>query len=410
LVSINTLIARLSSKDRQIINLLVDPLKYIASFIDFLYPKDNKTIVVGSNTGEYASGSPKALFEYIRENHPDYKVYYYLPYQENSGYRQMLKYIIRFAPYFFRAKFLITSHPPSDFYPFFWSKRKVLINTWHGTPLKAMFFADSGDSKRNLKRIAQLSLKISAFMVSSRLEAALLTKCFLVNPGKFCYTGQPKNDNLFNGKVDPTVFHGLEDVLKNNKAILYCPTYRRDRETRFFPFENFQVDELNRFLKENHLVILIRGHVYEKGPWSKYLGERIIDFGFNRCHDINSALPGIDILVTDYSSIYIDYFLLDRPCIFIPYDLDEYESGRGLLLDDYEFWTPGHHVLTYDEFIRALKDILSGNDAFISRRREINRQLNYYQTGDSCRKVFELIENWSKYQKNGPAQAVFPEK
>jgi CDP-glycerol glycerophosphotransferase (TagB/SpsB family) len=81
LVSINTLVARLSSKDKQIINLLVDPLKYIASFIDFICFKDKKTIVVGSNTGEYASGSPKALFEYIRENHPDYKIYYYLPYK-----------------------------------------------------------------------------------------------------------------------------------------------------------------------------------------------------------------------------------------------------------------------------------------------------------------------------------------
>jgi CDP-glycerol glycerophosphotransferase (TagB/SpsB family) len=393
---ISQCIAQLSQRQISLILIILKPFEYLAAFLDFLYPKDNKTIVFGSETGEFVSGSPKALFAHIKENHPEYKVYFYTPFKKSLETYAKIKYILKFAHIFFKAKFLVSSHPPSDFYPFAWSNRKVLINTWHGTPLKAMFFADSGDTKSNLKRILWLNKKISAFIVSSKLEAATLAECFLINPRKFYYLGQPRNDILLKNPADKTLPNIIGTIPEYKKVILYCPTYRRDAPTEFFPFDDFDLQHLNNFLEENKIIILLRGHVYNKKSEKENFSERVIDFGFEICNDVNLILPEVDIMVTDYSSIYIDYLLLDRPCIFVPYDLEEYKRKRGLLYDDYDFWAPGHKVLTYKEFIAAIGEIVSGRDVYKNRREEINRQFNYYQTENSCEKVFKLIENWKK--------------
>jgi CDP-glycerol glycerophosphotransferase (TagB/SpsB family) len=122
------------------------------------------------------------------------------------------------------------------------------------------------------------------------------------------------------------------------------------------------------------------------------LSDRIIDFGFEICPDINPVLPEIDVLITDYSSIYLDYLLLNRPCIFIPHDIEQYKEGRGLLLDDYDFWAPGYKVKSFMEFLESLKCSLSGLDPYKTHREEICRQFNYYQTDNSCEKLLNLLE------------------
>lgn len=392
MMSMNQFIAQLSQRQANIIICLLTFIRYFSEFLDYLYPKNNKMIVFGSNTGEFMSGSPKALFEYIRTNHPEYACYYYLPFEKPLSKYQIVKYVIQVAFTFFRAKFLISSHPSSDFFPFTWSNRKILINTWHGTPLKSMFFADASDTKSNLKRILRLSKKISAFIVSSKLEAATITECFLIDPRKFHYLGQPRNDILLKKHTNNILPSIIGNFPEYSKAILYCPTFRRGSSTNFFPFADFDLQHLNSFLEENKIIILLRGHVYNEALGEQYFSERILDFGFETCSDINPILTEIDILVTDYSSIYFDYLLLDRPCIFIPYDIDDYKKRRGLLYDDYEFWAPGYHVLTYRDFTAAIKEILSAEDIHAIRRRGINRQLNYYQTENSCEKIFKLID------------------
>lgn len=395
-MSINQFIARLSPRQGNLIIWFLTPVGYFIEFLDFLYPKDRKLIVFGSNTGEFVSGSPKALFEYLQINHPEYKVYYYLPFKKSLSMQQKVRYIISFASIFLKARFLISSHPPSDFYPFVWSNRKVLINVWHGTPLKSIFFADRRETKGSLKRISRLSKKTSVFIVASKLEVAMLTECFLINPRKFYYLGHPRNDFLLKKQTKKCLADIMGDTLKYNKVILYAPTYRYGEATRFFPFNDLDLQHLNNFLEENKVIILVRGHVYNKALEKQYFSERIIDFGFDTCNDVNSVLPEIDVLITDYSSIYIDYLLLDRPCIFVPYDLEEYKAKRGLLFDDYDFWAPGYKVLTYKQFTSAIQEILFGKDAYKTRRQEINRQLNYHQTGNSCEKVFNLIDSWPK--------------
>ena len=395
-MSISQLISQLSQRQARIFVIILTPLEYLISFLDFLHPKDNKIIVFGSNTGEFVSGCPKALYEHIKRNHPEYKVYFYTPFEKSLDMYARIRYVIMFASLFFRAKFLVSSHPPTDFFPFVsWSNKKIFINLWHGTPLKAMLFADAGETKDDLRRILQLNKKTSVFIVSSKLEAALMERCFLIDPKKFYYLGHPRNDALLKNNGTRKLPDILNNIPEYKEVILYCPTYRRDNPTKFFPFADLDLQHLNRFLEENKIIILIREHVYDKRAEEQLFSERAIHFGFDVCSDVYSVLPEVDILVTDYSSLYVDYLLLDRPCIFIPYDLESYKRKRGFLLD-YDFWARGYKVLTYKEFINAIEEILSGIDIYKNRRQELKRQFHGYQTENSCEKIFELIDGWKE--------------
>jgi len=361
------------------------------SFIDLITPKNNKVVICGSNGGKFSSGSPKVLANYIKKEIPYLEVYYYLPFKNSFKRISRIRYILKFAPIFFKARFLISSHPPNDFFPFsYWSRRKIMINTWHGIPLKSMFYSEKKAAKTVLKFFSKLNKRTNAFIVSSKLEEALLSKCFLINPSKFLRTGHPRNFNLVK-KISCDVIKKMRGLPNYEKVILYCPTYRRRKEARLFPFHDMDLSDLNKMLNDMNAVILIRKHYYDKNIDTSLISERIRIFGFDECSDINLALPEIDVLITDYSSVYFDFLILDKPIIFIPYDLLEYEKEVGLLFDDYDYWTPGPKVYSYSEFRAALYNSIKGNDSFSSKRKELFKIFHYYENGESCKKIVNYM-------------------
>ena len=68
--------------------------------------------------------------------------------------------------------------------------------------------------------------------------------------------------------------------------------------------------------------------------------------------DINEILPAVDLLITDYSGIYLDFLLCDNPVMFIPYDLKQYQTELRGLLFDYDLFTPGSKIDTLKNFIK----------------------------------------------------------
>jgi CDP-glycerol glycerophosphotransferase (TagB/SpsB family) len=386
---------RISPARRRLLNIILFPVRLIITVLDFAFHKDNHLIVFGSNGGEHRSGSPKALFDYVQKKQRKFKGVYYAPFETTKNRYELVRYVIKFAPSFFRAKYLVSSHPPTDFLPFvWWSKRKVLINAWHGVPLKAMFFADKDTGLNDLRMVKSIAKNTNIFITASKLEAALISECFLINPKKVHYLGHPRNDVLLINRDKKAIMEIIAAVPAYEKVILYSPTYRRDGAATLFPFTDFDIAKLKAFLEEENIILLVRRHLIEKQPKDEVSCDRIIHFGFDVCSDINPVLPDIDLLITDYSSIYIDYLLLNRPCIFIPYDIKSYEERRGLLLDDYDFWTPGYKVQTFEEFVSAIKSCLFEDDIFAEEREQICRQFNFYQTDNSCDKILNILETW----------------
>ena len=102
-----------------------------------------------------------------------------------------------------------------------------------------------------------------------------------------------------------------------------------------------------------------------------------------------------DALLTDYSSVYIDYLLLDRPIGFVTDDWDAYRNSRGFVFDDPRAVMPGPFLTDYAELTTFLSDVASGNDPFQDRRRTLADRFHTYADGQSCERVLRAIDWFS---------------
>jgi len=100
-----------------------------------------------------------------------------------------------------------------------------------------------------------------------------------------------------------------------------------------------------------------------------------------------------DALITDYSSIYVDYLVLNKPIMFMPFDLELYIKERGLVISfDNLIETPGPKVSTIKDIVNYLKDIDDGKDKYKSTREAAQRLYYDHLDGDSCKKVWDFID------------------
>ena len=156
------------------------------------------------------------------------------------------------------------------------------------------------------------------------------------------------------------------------------------------PRKAFDQEQLEAFLEEKNMLLFIRTHVAEQGSAAPYLGKRIRFLGNEQAEDVTGILNIFDCLITDYSSIYIDYLLTDKPMIFLPYDRQQYLDGRGMNFD-YDDVTPGPKPETFNDFLDALSP---KEDFWKSERTRVNRLFNEIQhpcAADICNKVLKMI-------------------
>ena len=99
------------------------------------------------------------------------------------------------------------------------------------------------------------------------------------------------------------------------------------------------------------------------------------------------------MLLTDYSSIYFDYLLLNRPIHFHIPDKEEYEEKDRKFMLNFDDWTPGHKSRTPEECFAALEQVLvSGDDGFETERLRM-RDILFTQHDDKAAvRCCEFIE------------------
>ncbi|MCM8777985.1 MAG: CDP-glycerol glycerophosphotransferase family protein, partial [Candidatus Omnitrophica bacterium] len=102
-------------------------------------------------------------------------------------------------------------------------------------------------------------------------------------------------------------------------------------------------------------------------------------------------LPDIDILITDYSSIFIDFLILDRPIIFTPYDREEYEKEGGLLYN-YDEITPGPKVKTQREFLYWIEQFVKNPELFKQERNKIKEIFFTFYDGKSHERIYTELK------------------
>ena len=271
-------------------------------------------------------------------------------------------------------------------------KKRLIINLWHGVPLKKIALLDP-----NLKKAARIYFKkifsenYTCILTTSHELIPLMARSFAVSEDKIKVWGQPRNDGLFQKNDCREILGQLfPDLPEYTKTVLYAPTFRDYGQVQLFPFKDFDQKQLEAFLEEKNMLLFIRTHVAEQGSAAPYLGKRIRFLVNEQAEDVTGILNIFDCLITDYSSIYIDYLLTDKPMIFLPYDRQQYLDGRGMNFD-YDDVTPGPKPETFNDFLDALSP---KEDFWKSERTRVNRLFNEIQhpcAADICNKVLKMI-------------------
>lgn len=360
---------------------------------------DSHIWLFSSTDNSHYNYNSRYLFEYVKENLPEitplfvindselrnslsskYGKQYFIETESIQGIRQALSAGVWFTSAGLPA-YGIGLH-----------KKRLIINLWHGVPLKKIALLDP-----NLKKAARIYFKkifsenYTCILTTSHELIPLMARSFAVSEDKIKVWGQPRNDGLFQKNDCREILGQLfPDLPEYTKTVLYAPTFRDYGQVQLFPFKDFDQEQLEAFLEEKNMLLFIRTHVAEQVSAAPYLGKRIRFLGNEQAEDVTGILNIFDCLITDYSSIYIDYLLTDKPMIFLPYDRQQYLDGRGMNFD-YDDVTPGPKPETFNDFLDALSP---KEDFWKSERTRVNRLFNEIQhpcAADICNKVLKMI-------------------
>ncbi|RHK96501.1 CDP-glycerol glycerophosphotransferase family protein [Blautia obeum] len=360
---------------------------------------DSHIWLFSSTDNSHYNYNSRYLFEYVKENLPEitplfvindpelrnslsskYGKQYFIETESIQGIRQALSAGVWFT----------SAGLPA--YGTGLHKKRLIINLWHGVPLKKIALLDP-----NLKKAARIYFKkifsenYTCILTTSHELIPLMARSFAVSEDKIKVWGQPRNDGLFQKNDCREILGQLfPDLPEYTKTVLYAPTFRDYGQVQLFPFKDFDQKQLEAFLDEKNMLLFIRTHVAEQGSADPYLGKRIRFLGNEQAEDVTGILNIFDCLITDYSSIYIDYLLTDKPMIFLPYDRQQYLDGRGMNFD-YDDVTPGPKPETFNDFLDALSP---KEDFWKSERTRVNRLFNEIQhpcAADICNKVLKMI-------------------
>jgi CDP-glycerol glycerophosphotransferase len=271
---------------------------------------------------------------------------------------------------------------------FFMRYKRLVINLGHGTPLKRFGLWSRKASLLQKTYYYVSRTNVSYTIASSGVFAERISKIFGLPLESVLIAGQPRNDQLFvKSDLDMRLFGNRMDT----KNILYAPTFRSSEELRFFPFPDISYQELGDFFRQNNINIFLRPHPNFDDRIDKKLLEisHIHVFSCRNYPEIMDYLNNFDLLITDYSSIYFDYLLLDRPIVFLPYDYDSYNQETGFTVD-YEEFTPGPKPSTMKDFMDALYESLYGQGKYTNDRKRVNAFCNVIQN-ENCKGLVDSL-------------------
>ncbi|WP_421921202.1 CDP-glycerol glycerophosphotransferase family protein [Marinifilum sp.] len=370
-------------------------------FIEKLMPK-NKRIALFFLTEKVFFDNSKYLFEYMRGKNDFNSILFtsnkklYKQLQEKFPGEIVYALSLKGFFLFLRSKHVIISYGISAaaFAPYYLHQKcKNIIYLGHGTPMKKMALQTPVWRKYGKRK----QLQGYSYMVgSSPLEQIIHAAGFDIDMNNVWVTGLPRNDYLTDQlKLNTDLL--LKNPFLDRKIILYAPTWREEgHKTHFFPFEDFDGDKLAKFLEEEDAYILVRGHKEDikrksvQKTHDFFAIERVIKADQDRFEDVYELLPYIDILVTDYSSLWIDYLLLDRPIVFLPYDLEEYSQYKGFFID-FEENSPGAKSESQKAFITNLKRYFDQPQTHAKWRKKIRDMYHTYQDNGSCERVYNEL-------------------
>lgn len=255
------------------------------------------------------------------------------------------------------------------------------IQIWHASgALKTFGLEDhsiAGRSEGARRRFRRVYERFDKVVTGSEIMADIFKRSFGLTDDRILRTGFPRTDFFFQKHQE---YPDLQNRFPaGKKKILYAPTFREEHSDRF-PLD---MDALNEELGDEY-VLLLRLHPAERSRYHFPSEDRSFVFDCSEFSSINELMLASDLLITDYSSIPVEYSLLGKPMIFYPYDLKEYGKERGFQ-SDYLRWVPGPVVYSTEALIKVIRE-----DRFNANRvKAFAAEWNRYSNGESSRNLVD---------------------
>ncbi|MBM7678412.1 CDP-glycerol glycerophosphotransferase family protein [Gracilibacillus alcaliphilus] len=263
-----------------------------------------------------------------------------------------------------------------------------VIQLWHAAgAIKQFGLQDRSITHRSKaahQRFQQVYDHFDKIVVGSDKMVEIFQESFGLDESHFLKTGIPRTDFFFQEQEMEKCRHKLEQkypVIKERRVILYAPTFR-DKQLDH-PEIHLDFQKLfDAFRKE--YVILLKLHPAVAAHAYVHLPSFVVDV--SAYPYVNHLLTISDILITDYSSIPFEFSLLDKPMIFFPYDLEEYQQERGFW-EPYEENMPGPIAFDTEQLI----EIIRNHEFDMERVRQFARKWNQYSDGSSSKKLIQAL-------------------
>lgn len=384
-------------------------------WLSFLMPRDRKLWLFGSTFGRRFADNPKYFYLYLSQHRKELGI---RPVWLSHS-REVVEFLRMadggkgmYEAYYYhslkgiwcalRGKVYLFDNYSKDI-NFWQSGGAVKVNLWHGVGNKKINYDNVFDKVRHPENIwewfkyfpRRLSDEKPGHYVlaTSPVMCRIFAGAFRVPEEHVIEAGYPRNDYILGEMIQnvysPEEKRMLTDILRwkerGRKVVFYLPTFR-DTETRFVQIVDLQA--LNAFFRECGVLFLVKLH-----PKSKLKGA-FVQFEYSNILVLDADtdpyvfLKYTDILVTDYSSVYSDFMLLDRPVVAFQYDYGEYSKKIRDGYFDFGEYMPELHAENMEELIDGIKQALKEDAA--KEKRAVSREKMFSdKKADGCRKLYE---------------------
>lgn len=375
-------------------------------------PVDNHVVVYESFAGNGALCNPRAIFDALLDMSDMRQMHHVWCFANLTVKREfdarfathprVRSVLIGSAEYYkllSTAKYLVNNQTfPADF-----TKRpdQVYLNTWHGAPLKTMGY-DSPEAPFGIRNTVRNFLCADYLLAPSEYTTRTLYEQGYrlrgIYRGTIIEEGYPRIDAQFQSEEtqravrDELRAAGVE--VPDGKIVLFAPTWRG---TSFFnPVYDADalradVAALAEHLGDGYTVLLkVHQQIFRAVSEHGSLRGRLVPNSM----PTNRLLGAVDVLVTDYSSIFFDFLATGRPVLFYVPDAHSYERDRGVLIEPGKL--PGPTYARLDELAAGIEAIATGTDqdpvaTHGDRYREAAASYCPHDDGDATARVIDIV-------------------
>ncbi|REH90449.1 glycosyltransferase [Staphylococcus felis] len=379
---------------------------------------DAKKVLYQVRDGQSMTDSPYAIFKYllISKKYKSFKHIWVVDsvdslkkYKKEYKKWKNVDFVIKESREYLEAlvscKYLINN---STFPGYFTKKEnQVYINTWHGTPLKFMGL-DVKDNLKGSQNTIKNFLAADYLLTPNAHTTKIFKDAFKLNEvfsGKILETGYPRIDLTVNADskiISKKLSHNIN--LKDKRKILYCPTWRGEDVNNPLDSVKDICNEIKILEEKLDYQILLKVHpfIYSKAKNIDELKKYLVPDSF----DANELMSIVDIMITDYSSIFFDYLVTEKPIIFYVPDYEEYKSTRGLYISENEL--PGPIENTIKGVIDTIKNKKYDCEKIREKYTKFKNEFVYNENGKVTERVVEeIFTNKKMVSKSNKKKILF---